>query len=155
MTGRTSVRVLAAACLLVAATVASAAFAPAPGVEGAWHLVQYRLATGEVYRVAGTIFFSTGRWQVAFYVLDQQGTPQRASAEGGTYSLQGDRLEFRHELNFSFGNGLPGLPASEPSMTLRPPEEAAVEPARIALTGDSLRIDFPSGNQILFERAGP
>ncbi len=121
-------------------------------VEGAWSLLEYRLADGRVHPLAGTIFFLAGRWQVAFFVLDADGAPQRASAEGGTYSIEGSRLVFHHELNFSFGNELPGLPPSELRMSLRSADEAAAEPVAVEISAGTMLVDFPSGNRIRFER---
>lgn len=137
---------------LAAFAGAAEGVAPVDSIDGAWRLLEYRLASGQIHALAGTIFFVDGRWQVAFLVLDDAGTPQRGSAEGGTYTVEGDQLVFRHELNFSFGNAMPGLPASELRMSSRPPAEAAAEPVTFAIDGTRLVIDFPSGNQIRFER---
>lgn len=46
----------------------------------------------EELSVTGQIFFSDKNWQVLFFVLNKNGDPVRASAEGGDYILERDNL---------------------------------------------------------------
>ena len=120
---------------------------------GAWTAVEYQLADGNTHRVAGTIFFTESNWQVLFFVLDGDGNPQRGSAEGGTYTLDGEELVFWHQHNLSIGHELAGLEASPLRMTVRASDEAQPEPTRVELLGDRLTLLFPSGNRMSFVRA--
>lgn len=143
---------MATLLLPVMAVAAAAPVRPAAEVRGAWSTVEYRLADGTVHPLSGTIFFAQGRWQVLFFVLDGDGVPHRGSAEGGTYTVDGDALVFRHEHNLSAGAPMEALPASPLRMTVRPPAAAQAEPTRFEIDGDSLTIYFPSGNSMRFER---
>lgn len=139
--------------ILLAVIVSSGAAGSAGELGGAWTAVQYHLADGNTHRVAGTIFFTERNWQVLFFVLDGDGQPQRGSAEGGTYTLDGEELVLWHQHNLSIGNELAGLPASPLRMTARAPEEAQSEPTRIEIEGGRLTLHFPSGNRMSFVRA--
>ena len=145
-----------AALSLIPILLASVSVPPpaaADEIRGAWLTREYHLADGTVHPLSGTIFFAETRWQVLFFVLDADGEPRRGSAEGGTYSVDGDRLEFRHEHNLSVGQGMEGLAESALRMTVRSAANAEAEPARFELSGDQLIIFFPSGNRMRFERA--
>ena len=95
--------------------------------------------------------------QVLFFVVDEDGVARRGSAEGGSYTLEGDRLTFRHRYNLSAGEAMEGLPASELRMQLLGAGgEAggeAVEPCTIEVSTRRLTIHFPSGNRMIFSRA--
>jgi len=155
--------VLSAACALVlfggdvAAQQRSAATpavrAPArSGIEGAWTVQRYLLAGGAEHEVRGRIFFAERDWQVLFFVMDEEGVARRGSAEGGRYTLEGERLVFTHEFNLSGGDAMEGLPAADFSMTVRDEEGAVLEPTTIELEGDALALHFPSGNRMTFRR---
>lgn len=149
------------ASLLVAGLVtgnASAIAAPAEKVAqnvlvGAWRTQTYVLEDGPTHRVEGMIFFTESDWSVLFFVVDDEGNPQRGSAEGGTYDLDGDALTFTHLYNASGGHAVEGLPASEWSMRVNERDQAPTEPTRIDLSGEQLTIYFPSGNHMTFTRS--
>ncbi len=123
-------------------------------VEGVWEAQTYLLADGTLHPVRGRIFFQGRHWQVLFFVVDASSSrPHRGSAEGGTYTLAGDQLTFRHELNLSVGDAIPGLPEAPLRMIARHPEQAVPETARVTVEGDALTLLFPSGNRLHFERA--
>ena len=124
----------------------------AQGIEGVWRAETYALAGGVSHQVDGTIFFSAGAWQVLFFVVDEEGVARRGSAEGGSYTLEGDRLTFRHRYNLSGGEAMEGLPASELRMQLRDAAGEAVEPCTIEISTRRLTIHFPSGNRMIFSR---
>ena len=126
--------------------------APDP-IEGAWTADRYHLAEGPTHPVRGQIFFVDGSWQVLFFVMAEDGTPHRGSAEGGAYERTSDGVVFRHLFNLSVGDALPGLEAAPLRMTVRSPEEAALEPTRVDVDGDMLTLHFPSGNRMTFRRA--
>jgi hypothetical protein len=115
-------------------------------VEGAWHPELYTLKDGTEHPVTGLIFFTDRDWTVLFFVEDAQGAPSRGAAEGGTYTLDGDRLVFTHLYHLSGG--------STPfKMSVKRPGEAETEPCRIELSADALTIHFPSGNRMRFRRS--
>ena len=122
-------------------------------VEGAWVADRYLLADGAEYPVQGQIFFATGQWQVLFFVMDEDGEPQRGSGEGGTYERTPDGVVFRHLFNLSVGSAMPGLPEAPPRMVARGAEGAPLEPTRVDVVGDVLTLHFPSGNRMTFRSA--
>ena len=122
------------------------------GIEGAWAVQRYLLAGGAEHEARGRIFFAERDWQVLFFVMDEEGVARRGSAEGGGYTLEGNRLVFTHEFNLSGGEAMEGLPAADFSMTVRDEEGAVLEPTTIELEGDALTLHFPSGNRMTFRR---
>jgi len=143
------------AVLTLASLLSGVALAPAAveaqGLRGSWHAETYVLADGKTYEVSGQIHFAERDWLVLFFVIDG-GEPARGSAEGGRYTLEGDRLTFEHLYHFSTGKALPGLPQSPLRMEARS-GEGTTEAARIELDGERLTIFFPSGNRMTFRRS--
>jgi hypothetical protein len=121
-------------------------------IEGAWSADRYILADGTDHEVRGRIFFADRDWQVLFFVMDESGVPRRGSAEGGRYTLEGNSLSLTHEFNLSGGDGLPGLPRSDFSLTVRPESAAVLEPTTTYIEGDRFTLYFPSGNRMTFRR---
>jgi len=145
---------LVAGAVLYTALVGSAQPA-ASRVElrGGWRADTYTLATGERYEVKGLIVFTATDWAVTFFVTPDGGEPVRASAEGGTYTLDGANLALTHQYNFSTGGALPGLPASPLRMTMRDGDGGTIERITVAVEADRLRLAFPSGNAMTFRRS--
>ncbi len=144
--------------LLLAALVAAAAPSGAAqtgprSIEGARHADAYVLASGERHAVVGHIFFASGQWTVLFFVTDGDGEPRRGSGEGGSYTLEGDRLVFTHLFNLSVGEAMAGLPESPLRMVARAAAGAPTEETTARIEGDRLTLDFPSGNSMTFSRA--
>ncbi len=123
-------------------------------IRGTWKPETYRLKSGPVHEVTGLISFTEKDWSVLFFIVTDEG-PRRGSGEGGTYTLEGDKLTFRHLYNLSGGHAVDGFEASELSMRVRPPdaEDAPAEPCTITIEEDLLTIFFPSGNQMTFRRS--
>ena len=123
-------------------------------IRGAWKPESYRLKSGPVHEVTGLISFTEKDWSVLFFIVTDEG-PRRGSGEGGTYTLDGDKLTFRHLYNLSGGHAVDGFEASELSMRVRPAdaEDAPAEPCTITIEEDRLTIFFPSGNQMTFRRS--
>lgn len=148
--------VVSLACVVAAAVVA-APRATAAGRQnalvGAWTPETYVLSDGPTHRVEGKIFFTGRDWTVLFFVVDEEGRPRRGSAEGGTYTLDGERLTFTHLYNASGGEAVDGLAAQGWTMRIAGRAEAATEPCRIEIAGDRLTIHFPSGNHMTFTRS--
>ena len=122
-------------------------------VQGAWRADTYVMANGAEHRAEGRIFFTESDWQVLFFTLDEEGVVTRASAEGGTYTLEGDALTFVHLHNLSVGDAIDGREAAPLRKTYYSPEEAPVEPTTAIVEGDRLTLAFPSGNRLLFSRS--
>ena len=97
--------------------------------------------------------FTESDWQVVFFVVDEEGDIKRGSAEGGTYTLEGDALTFRHLHNFSTGEAMEGLEEAPLRLVYRAPEDAPEEPASAYVDGDRLTLAFPSGNRLIFTRS--
>lgn len=123
-------------------------------IRGAWKPETYRLQSGPVHVVTGLISFTEKDWSVLFFIVTDEG-PRRGSSEGGTYTLEGDKLTFRHLYNLSGGHAVDGFEASDLSMRVRPPDavDAPAEPCTIKVKDDLLTIFFPSGNQMTFRRS--
>jgi len=135
--------------VLLAAVFFSApvlAQSPIEGVEGAWHPEIYTLKDGTVQEVTGLIFFTDRDWTVLFFTKDGRGGLQRGAGEGGTYTLEEDRLVFTHLYHLSGGS-------TPLKMSAKSPEDAELEPCRIELAGEILTIHFPSGNRMRFRRS--
>ncbi len=144
---------LATATTSVALTVAlvGPVATASPDIRGAWRTETYTLASGPQYDVEGLIVFTDSDWSVLFFVVPEGGEPQRGSAEGGTYTLEDDRLVFTHLFHMSAGSELPGLAASDLRMVARKDaSEAPTEPARVERSDDRLTVHFPSGNRMTF-----
>lgn len=131
--------------VLLAVSLSVPALAESP-VEGAWHPEIYRLKDGTVQEVTGLIFFTERDWTVLFFVKDDRGGLERGSGEGGTYTLEGDRLVFTHLYHLSGGS-------TPLKMSAKSPQDAEREPCRIELAEEILTIHFPSGNQMRFRRS--
>lgn len=116
------------------------------GVEGAWHPEIYTLEDGTEKKVTGLIFFTDRDWTVLFFTRDASGGLERGAGEGGTYTLEGDRLVFTHLYHLSGGS-------TPLKMSAKLPEDAELEPCRIDLAGEILTIFFPSGNRMTFRRS--
>lgn len=141
-------------CLVAALVHAAAAEAQVDDdLLGAWTADAYLLADGPTYEVRGQIFFADGRWQVLFFVMDEDGDAERGSGEGGTYERTDDGVVFRHLFNLSVGDELPGLPAAPLRMVTRSAEDAPLEPTRVDVEGAVLTLHFPSGNRMTFRKA--
>ena len=119
-------------------------------IRGAWTAETYALADGTRHTVHGRIFFTDSEWQVLFFVMEGD-DPRRGSGEGGTYTLDGDRLVFTHLFNLSAGEAVAGLPESPLRMEVRH-DDGPAEPTRIEIERDRLVIHFPSGNSMEFRR---
>lgn len=131
--------------LLAVVSFSASVLAQSP-VEGAWHPEIYTLKDGTVQEVTGLIFFTDRDWTVLFFTKDGQRELERGAGEGGTYTLEGDRLVFTHLYHLSGG--------STPfRMSAKSPEDAELEPCRIELAGEMLTIYFPSGNRMRFRRS--
>ena len=127
--------------------------APASEILGAWHPERYRLADGTELPVTGLIFFTESDWNVLFFVEDEEGAPRRGSSEGGTYTLEGERLVFRHLYHLSVGEAVASLEEEPLRMSVSTPEEAVEEPCRVEVAGRVMTIHFPSGNHMEFEKS--
>jgi len=134
--------------LLAAISLSTPVLAQSPveGVEGAWHPEIYTLKDGTVQEVTGLIFFTDRDWTVLFFTRDGRGGLERGAGEGGTYTLDGDRLVFTHLYHLSGGS-------TPLKMSAKSPEDAEHEPCRIELAGEILTIYFPSGNRMSFRRS--
>ena len=156
----TSRIILAAILVLGAAVSTAAANTPAQSaagpldIRGSWKPETYRLKSGPIHEVTGLITFTKKDWSVLFFIVTDEG-PRRGSGEGGTYTLDGDKLTFRHLYNLSGGHAVEGFEASDLSMRVRPKDavDAPSEPCTITIEEDLLTIFFPSGNQMAFRRS--
>ncbi len=142
-------RIVAALVLLLPACTTAGV---ATGLLGAWRAEVYELADGSQQQVSGQILCTRSDWTVLF-LITADGQVQRGSGEGGSYLVEAEgRLVFHHLYNLSYGEELPGLPASPLRMQVHG-EDGIVEPCRYQLAGDRLRLFFPSGNAMLFRRS--
>jgi hypothetical protein len=107
-------------------------------IRGVWNMEEYVMPGGATHPVRGRIFFTDRDWMVLFFLLDGDGVARRGSAEGGTYTLEGERLVFHHEYNFMGGDALPGLPAKDFTMSVREPESAEIQPIQATVVDDDV-----------------
>jgi hypothetical protein len=148
-------KILAMAVLLSATCLAAAPSVAVTDVDlrGAWEAEKYLLKVGVEHPVKGRIFFTDTEWTVLFFVMGGDGAPKRGSAEGGNYTLSGDRLVFAHRFHLSFGEAMPGLAESPMRISVRGESEAPNEPCTVEQLGELLTIYFPSGNRMQFRRS--
>lgn len=151
-TGRHLIIAIVLAASLTLGQMAQAA--DSTEIKGAWRPEEYRLREGIVKKVTGLIFFSEKDWSVLFFIVTDDG-PQQASAEGGTYQLEGNRLVFKHLYNFSGGKEVAGKKDTGQTMVARNPSVSEIpsEACTIELKDDLLTIHFPSGNLMTFRRS--
>lgn len=121
-----------------------------PDIRGGWQAETYTLKSGERHALKGQIVFTASDWSVTFLITPEGQAPQRASAEGGTYTLDGAKLNLRHMYNFSAGGVLPGLVASPLRMTVNEATATPLEPCTVRVDGQRLTLAFPSGNTMSF-----
>ncbi len=127
--------------------------AAGPDIRGGWNAELYSLKTGERHPVKGLIVFTATDWSVTFMVTPDGQPPQRAAAEGGTYTLDGTTLVLRHLYNFSTGSAVPGLPARPMRMTVQDRASAPLEQVTVTVDVERLTLSFPSGNTMTFRRS--
>jgi hypothetical protein len=147
--------------LLAAAMLAASAGARAESSSedarpllGSWRAEIYIMKDGVRHTVDGLIFFTRRDWSVVFFVLPGEGPPSRGAAEAGTFTVSGDRLVLTHLYHLSSGRAATGLPETPLRMEINPAESAPAEPCVYRVDGDRLRIQFPSGNAMMFRRSG-
>jgi len=122
-------------------------------LRGGWETEKYLLNGGIEHPLKGRIFFTDREWTVLFFVIGSDSAPKRGSAEGGTYTLSGDRLVFTHRYHLSFGDAMQGLAESPKRMSVQENAGAPNEPCAVELKGEVLTIRFPSGNRMTFRRS--
>jgi hypothetical protein len=147
--------------MVVAAMIAASAGARAessseePGaLLGSWRAEIYIMKDGVRHTVDGLIFFTRRDWSVVFFLLPGEGPPSRGAAEAGTYTVSGDRLVLTHLYHLSSGRAATGLPEVPLRMEVNPAAAAPTEPCVYQVNGDRLRIQFPTGNVMMFRRSG-
>lgn len=123
----------------------------ATDLDGAWRADRYELAEGGSHPLAGHILFVDGEWNVLFYVLDGADEPVRFSAEGGTFTRNGNDLIFTHLYYAAKGEAVTGLTEAPFEMRVNR-GEPVVEPSSATVEGDRLTLHFPSGNRMTFNR---
>jgi len=121
-------------------------------LQGAWKPEIYLLKNGSELQVDGQIFFTESDWTVLFFVLDGNNFPKKGSGEGGTYTLNDNKLVFKHNYHLSGGHSVGSLPASPLKMEINKTVDAATESCTIELSQNKLTIHFPSGNTMTFKR---
>ena len=109
-------------------------------VEGAWRTARY-VVKGGASDIDGVLLLVDGHWSTLYFVGGSEGP--WGSGEAGTYACDGRTLTFHHRLMFQGGGGRP----------LHITQTAShVEVCPIAVSGESLTIQFPSGNTLICYR---
>ena len=127
--------------------------AEASEIQGAWRTETYNLKEGGKNQVEGLIFFTEKDWTVLFFVMGDDGEAKRGSGEGGSYTLDGGKLVFKHLYHLSAGEKVGSFAESPLRMFVKGADDAIAEPCRVTIDGDSMTIYFPSGNSIEFSRS--
>ncbi len=119
-------------------------------ISGFWLPKKYVMINGESKDVSGHISFGSNQWSVVFFILDDDGNPMNASAEGGEYLLEKNNLTFWHSYNFSdTSKGITG----NLTKTVSSKDNRQKEFCHIELEEDTLVIYFPSGNAMIFSKS--
>jgi hypothetical protein len=109
-------------------------------VQGAWQTARY-IVKGTPTDIDGVLLLVDGRWSTLYFVPGHEGP--WGSGEAGAYDLQGRTLSLHHRLMFQGGGGRP----------LHMTQDAShVEACPITIAGDTLTIQFPSGNTLVCYR---
>lgn len=111
-------------------------------IEGAWQLESYARG-GVSTSVTGVLLLTDGVWSTLYFVPESVAGQYWGSGESGSYTLNGDRLTFHHQLTFQGGANKPIL------MDLN---SKIVEECRIEAFQEMLTIYFPSGSIIRCRR---
>ena len=149
-------RLVLATMIVATVIVCFSSFLPAAEaseIRGAWRAETYILKAGGQHQVGGHIFFTETDWTVLFFVLGDDEKPKRGSGEGGTYTLDGEDLVLSHLYLLTAGQEVGSLPESPLRMEVKASADAATEPCRAVLDGDSMTLFFPSGNHMTFRRS--
>jgi len=147
---------VARSALVISALLFAASHATAqtpegePEIRGAWEPETYVLEDGTRHAVRGRIVFTDSDWLVLFFILDDD-EPRRGSGEGGTYTLEGDRLVLTHLFNLSGGGAMASFPETPLRIEARQ-TGGPLEVTRVTVEDDRLTLYFPSGNSIQFRR---
>lgn len=113
-------------------------------LDGAWHTQTY-IVQGTPTTVEGVLLFAGRQWSTLYFVPGPFPEGPWASAEAGTFEVDGDRLVFHHRFQFQGGGGR--------ALQIN---QAAVrhEVCRVVLEESQLMIRFPSGNTLVCGRGG-
>lgn len=122
-------------------------------IRGAWRTEKYNLKEGGENQVDGLIFFTEKDWTVLFFVMGDDGEAKRGSGEGGSYTLDGEKLVFKHLYHLSAGEKVGSFDESPLRMFVKEASDAITEPCRVEFEGETMTIYFPSGNHIVFSRS--
>lgn len=144
---------LVASLALGSCAASAASLQDHASIQGSWRAQEYHLKDGTKHSVDGLIVFTQTDWMVLFFVVADDGTPKRGSAEGGRYELRGAELTFFHHYHLSSGEEMLGLEAAPLRMAVRDASQAPNEPCEIDLAASKLTIRFPSGNAMSFVRS--
>ena len=131
---------------------ASSVDAQVEDVRGAWHADTYVLKDGAKHHVDGLMLFSDRDWAVVYFVENAEGKPQRGAGEGGTYTLEGDRLVLTRDYLVIAGNAIGSLLPIPLRFDAPGVTKPVVEVCRLEVAGDRITIEFPSGNRMGFLR---
>lgn len=141
------------AVLLVVLWVVPPARAQEADIRGAWHADTYVLKDGSKHHVEGLMLFGETDWAVVYFVKDDDGQPQRGAGEGGSYTLDGDRLVLTRDYLVIAGNEIGSLPEIPLRFDVPGVTEPVIEPCRLEMDDDRITIEFPSGNRMGFSRS--
>ena len=122
-------------------------------VHGAWRVDTYLLRDGSRHVVDGLIVFTERDWLAVYFVMGDEGTPQRGAGEGGPYTLDGDRLVLTRLYLTISSKEIGSLPEIPLRYEVWDPADAVIEDCRVEVEADRLTIHFPSGNQMGFARS--
>jgi hypothetical protein len=143
---------IVSAALAGAASEVSRVHAADMDLRGSWKSEVYTLKDGTRHVMPGLLIFTKTDW-TTLWVITVDGKAVRGAGEGGTYTVAGNRLTFRHHFNVSGGAAVKGMAESPLRIEANKPESAPTEPCTVSLDGDRLIVHFPSGNQIAFRRS--
>jgi hypothetical protein len=110
------------------------------GVDGAWEILSY-VVGDRATPVQGVLLFTMGHWATLYFVPEAKGP--WGSAESGLFEREGGNLTFHHRQTFQAGGG------RELSIDQG---ASRVEVCQIAREGETLKIQFPSGNTLHLRR---
>src|SRR5919206_3076274 len=96
------------AALAGAASEVSRVHAADVDLRGSWKSETYTLKDGTRHVIPGLLMFTKSDW-TTLWVITVDGKAMRGAGEGGTYTVSGNKLTFRHLYNVSGGKAVAGM----------------------------------------------
>ncbi|UAK22896.1 hypothetical protein [Sphingomonas nostoxanthinifaciens] len=129
-----------------------AAAATPAAIEGNWVARDYTPKSGVAFPLRGAMMVQGDMWSLTYLVM-VDGKAQRAFAETGRFTRQGDTLALGGNVAiYSYAPAVPGLWEQPERMIAFPEDGGKPVTAAVKVSGDVLTITYGSGSVMTFLR---